>query len=112
MELHLGKERFAELTTFLGDYMTNYKSPVKTDVFMEIRSGMLNISPIGRKCTQQQRDEFDIWDRQTKSRENIVEFLKQKYEGWGLKFSIGGQISIDVFPGQLLYSFFSQLEIS
>jgi len=98
MEQHLGSERFADLISFLGDYMTKYDVPVKTQQFMEIRTGMLNISPIGRKCSQAERDDFDKWDKQTKSREAIVEILKQKYESWGLKFSIGGQISIDVFP--------------
>ena len=28
----------------------------------------------------------------------MVAALEQRFQGWGLKFSIGGQISIDVFP--------------
>lgn len=30
---------------------------------MEFRSGMLNVSPIGRNCSQEERDEFEKYDK-------------------------------------------------
>ena len=30
--------------------------------FIEFRSGMLNISPIGRNCSQEERDEYEKFD--------------------------------------------------
>jgi len=32
--------------------------------FIEFRSGMLNISPIGRNCSQEERDEFERFDKE------------------------------------------------
>ena len=29
---------------------------------MEFRSGMLNISPIGRNCSQEERDAYEVFD--------------------------------------------------
>ena len=30
--------------------------------FVEFRSGMLNISPIGRNCSQEERDAYEVYD--------------------------------------------------
>ena len=31
--------------------------------FIEFRSGMINVSPIGRNCSQEERDEFEKYDK-------------------------------------------------
>ena len=31
--------------------------------FIEFRNGMLNVSPIGRNCSQEERDEFERYDK-------------------------------------------------
>ena len=59
---------------------------------------MLNVSPIGRSCSQQERDDFVQLDNQLKIREQFVKALRERFTAYGLTFSIGGQISIDVFP--------------
>ncbi len=33
-----------------------------TGTFIEFRNGMLNVSPIGRNCSQEERDEFERFD--------------------------------------------------
>jgi len=97
-ENFLGKDRYDEMIKFFYDYIASIDIPVKTDEFVEVRTGMVNVSPIGRKCTQQQRDEFYEYDKQHNIRKAMVEVMQKKFDGWGLKFSIGGQISIDIFP--------------
>uniref|UniRef100_A0A3P9NGX6 Phosphomannomutase n=1 Tax=Poecilia reticulata TaxID=8081 RepID=A0A3P9NGX6_POERE len=84
---------------------------------------MLNVSPIGRSCSQEERQEFYELDQvrtasascccsrccgsvnqlvcflqREKIREKFVSVLKEEFRGKGLSFSIGGQISFDVFP--------------
>ena len=60
---------------------------------------MLNVSPIGRACSRSERNDFEAWDKQSKCRETMVAVLEKEFgERFGLKFSIGGQISFDVFP--------------
>ncbi|XP_011528533.1 phosphomannomutase 1 isoform X3 [Homo sapiens] len=66
--------------------------------FIEFRNGMLNISPIGRSCTLEERIEFSELDKKEKIREKFVEALKTEFAGKGLRFSRGGMISFDVFP--------------
>ena len=39
--------------------------PVKRGTFIEFRNGMLNVSPIGRNCSQEERDEFEKHDLAT-----------------------------------------------
>mmetsp|Transcript_47610 Transcript_47610/g.126250 ORF Transcript_47610/g.126250 Transcript_47610/m.126250 type:complete len:122 (-) Transcript_47610:11-376(-) len=59
---------------------------------------MINISPIGRNCSQEERDAFEAYDNIHKIRQTMVEKLQKEFADLNLKFSIGGQISFDVFP--------------
>ncbi|VBB30306.1 unnamed protein product [Acanthocheilonema viteae] len=60
--------------------------------------GMLNLSPIGRCCTQEERLQFVAYDKEHGVRQKFVKRLQDFTEGWNLNVCIGGQISIDVFP--------------
>lgn len=60
--------------------------------------GMINVSPIGRNCSQDERDAFEQYDHVHHVRKAFVEKLKQEFADYNLTFSIGGQISFDVFP--------------
>ncbi|KAF2315331.1 hypothetical protein GH714_038852 [Hevea brasiliensis] len=66
--------------------------------FIEFRSGMINVSPIGRNCSQEERDEFEKYDKVHNIRSKMVSVLREKFAHLNLTFSIGGQISFDVFP--------------
>ena len=59
---------------------------------------MLNVCPIGRNCSQAERDEFERYDGVHGVRAAFVRALEAKFAHLSLKFSIGGQISFDVFP--------------
>jgi len=75
------------------------KLPIKRGNFIEFRKGMLNVSPIGRSCSQTERDGFVQYETTVEPvRAKFVEALKEKFADSGLSFSIGGQISIDIFP--------------
>lgn len=43
-------------------YVADLEIPVKRGTFIEFRNGMLNVSPIGRNCSQEERDEFEKFD--------------------------------------------------
>jgi phosphomannomutase len=93
---HLGEQLYGELINDCMLEMSKIKLPVKRGVFLELRTGLLNICPIGRSCSQTEREEFEKYDNEFKIRENLCNVLSSKYKN--LRFSIGGQISIDVFP--------------
>jgi len=95
---HLGEEKLKELINFLLHYIADLDIPVKRGTFIEFRVGMLNVSPIGRNCSQEEREQFNAYDNQHKIREKMVAVLNQKFGHLGLAYVIGGQISLDVFP--------------
>ncbi|CAG8654058.1 15353_t:CDS:2, partial [Acaulospora colombiana] len=45
-----------------------------------------------------ERNEFQAYDKEHKLREDFVKVLREKFADYGLTYSIGGQISFDVFP--------------
>ncbi|GAB2211367.1 hypothetical protein Droror1_Dr00024679 [Drosera rotundifolia] len=94
----LGDEKLKEFINFTLHYIADLEIPIKRGTFIEFRSGMLNVSPIGRNCSQEERDDFVKYDKIHNIRGKMVEILRQKFAHLNLTFSIGGQISFDVFP--------------
>ncbi|KZZ93073.1 Eukaryotic phosphomannomutase [Ascosphaera apis ARSEF 7405] len=95
---YLGEERYQTLVDFCLKYIASVKLPRKRGTFVEYRNGMVNISPVGRAASVEERNEFEAFDKEHKIRETLVEALRKEFPDYGLTFSIGGQISFDVFP--------------
>ncbi len=97
---HLGEERVQRLINFALGYMSGLELPCKRGNFVEFRTGLINLSPVGRSCSQQQREEFARLDEERGIRRDFRRALMQEFplETAGLQFAIGGQISVDVFP--------------
>ncbi|KFR12043.1 Phosphomannomutase 2, partial [Opisthocomus hoazin] len=95
---HLGEDILQDLINYCLSYIAKIKLPKKRGTFIEFRNGMLNVSPIGRSCSQEERVEFCELDKKEGIREKFVADLRREFAGKGLTFSIGGQISFDVFP--------------
>ncbi|MCO5576663.1 hypothetical protein L7F22_030478 [Adiantum nelumboides] len=98
LKTFLGEERLKEFINFTLHYIADLDIPIKRGTFIEFRSGMLNVSPIGRNCSQEEREEFEQYDNLAKVRETMIRVLREKFAHLSLTFSIGGQISFDVFP--------------
>ncbi|CAG9971635.1 unnamed protein product [Clonostachys byssicola] len=94
----IGEDQYKELANFALHYIADLDIPVKRGTFIEFRNGMINISPIGRNASTQERLDFEKYDKEAKVRETFVAKLKERFGHLGLNFSIGGQISFDVFP--------------
>ena len=59
---HLGNDNINELINFILAYLANLDIPVKRGTFVEFRNGMLNVSPIGRNCTKEERNQYEQYD--------------------------------------------------
>ena len=94
----LGEDKVKKLINTSLAYMATIDIPVKRGTFIEFRTGMINLCPVGRSCSQQERDQFYAYDLIHKVREKMVTYLNEELKDLNLTFSIGGQISIDVFP--------------
>lgn len=95
---HIGEDNYQKMINVCLRVLSDTTIPVKRGNFIELRNGMINISPIGRSCSQKERDDFDVWDKENKIREKIINSIQTELPELDLQFSIGGQISIDVFP--------------
>ncbi|MDR1375222.1 MAG: HAD-IIB family hydrolase [Holosporaceae bacterium] len=64
--------------------------------YIEIRVGMVNFSVLGRDCSPEDRERYNLWDKQNGERERIAFDLAKNYPSYDI--SIGGNISIDIVP--------------
>jgi len=94
----LGESKVQSFINYCLSYMSKLTLPCKRGTFIEFRNGMINVCPVGRSCTQEQREEFNKYDQVHKVREDFVTALEKEFPDLGMKFSIGGQISFDCFP--------------
>jgi len=94
----LGEESIKKLINTSLNYMSKLDIPKKRGTFIEFRTGMINLCPVGRSCSQDEREEFFDYDNENNIRRNMVKYLSEELKDLNLSFSIGGQISIDVFP--------------
>jgi phosphomannomutase len=97
----LGEENYKKIVNACLKCISEIDIPEKRGNFIELRNGMINISPIGRSCSQIERENFYEFDKENHIREKMIRNLKYELNdvnNLNLTFSIGGQISIDIFP--------------
>uniref|UniRef100_U5EKG9 Phosphomannomutase n=1 Tax=Corethrella appendiculata TaxID=1370023 RepID=U5EKG9_9DIPT len=98
IQRHLGEDTLQRFINFVLKYLSELKLPYKRGTFLEFRNGMMNVCPLGRQCTVAERKEFNEYDQIHHIRKNMIEALKKEFKDVDLTYSIGGQISFDVFP--------------
>ncbi len=103
----IGEKNYKNLVNICMSSLIELDPPIKRGTFIEARTGMINVSPIGRSCSQSEREEFNKSDFIFKYRENLINSISNKWNSYRyenniidleLCFSIGGQISVDIFP--------------
>ncbi|KAI3386872.1 hypothetical protein SNEBB_004517 [Seison nebaliae] len=95
---HIGEETSQELINHCLGYMSQLTIPVKRGTFVEYRNGLINVCPVGRSCSVEERKQFAEYDKKFKIREKFVENLQEKFSEKKLQFAIGGEISFDIYP--------------
>lgn len=86
---HVGEEKLQTFINYALGYMSKLILPIKRGTFIEFRDGLINVCPVGRSCSQSERDQFAAFDQEHNVREKFVEDLKKQFPDLGLKFSIG-----------------------
>lgn len=69
--------------------MSELKLPFKRGTFVEFRTGMLNISPVGRNCSVEERNRFEEYDKEHHVREKFIQAIKKEFPDLPLTYSIG-----------------------
>lgn len=63
LKTYLGEDKLKELINYVLHYIADLDIPIKRGTFVEFRNGMINVSPIGRNCSQEERDNFEAYDK-------------------------------------------------
>lgn len=75
----IGESKYKELVNYILHYVADMDVPVKRGTFVEFRNGMINVSPVGRNASTQERNEFEQFDKVSGVRAKFVEDLKKKF---------------------------------
>ena len=75
IQQHLGEDNLKRIINWTLAYIAALDIPIKRGTFIEFRTGMLNISPIGRNCSREERLEFNAYDEEHGVRTAMVEAM-------------------------------------
>ncbi|TGZ67749.1 hypothetical protein CRM22_004628 [Opisthorchis felineus] len=95
---YIGEKLVQKFINYCLGYLSKLELPFKRGTFIEFRKGLINVCPVGRSCSQEERDEFAKYDEEHQIRQKFVDDMRSHFGSMELQFAIGGQISIDVFP--------------
>ncbi|XP_053985024.1 uncharacterized protein LOC128893669 [Hylaeus anthracinus] len=98
IQSNIGEEALQDLINFCLKYISELHLPFKRGTFIEFRKGIINVSPVGRNCTLEERLQFFEYDIEHQIRRKFIVALKKQFPDLALTYSIGGQISFDIFP--------------
>ena len=59
----MGEERLQKFINFTLSELSKITLPAKRGNFIEFRNGLINVCPVGRSCSQEERDQFGEYDK-------------------------------------------------
>merc|ERR1711916_14083 len=68
-------------------YIADLDLPIKRGTSIELRTGLINVSPIGRNCSQAERMEYEKYDIANNVRKNFVAALEKEFPDYKMRFS-------------------------
>ncbi len=80
----LGEDKYKELVRFMLHYIADLDIPIKRGTFVEFRNGMVNVSPVGRNASVEERNTYEKYDKEHKIREKFIAVLREKFPDLGL----------------------------
>ena len=97
----LGQEKYDTLKKYFLDYIETIDVPFKVGNYLDERSAVINVSPVGNPITLEQRQEMKIWESEKHPVEKMRKACEDKFgKEYGLRFTKGGIKSFDVFPSE------------
>ena len=82
----LGEDVYKKLVSFILRYVADLDIPIKRGTFVEFRNGMINVSPIGRNASVQERKEYEEFDLKNGIRKAFIEAIKKEFPDAGLTY--------------------------
>jgi phosphomannomutase len=81
---------------WLSVQLTESEFHIRTGLHFEHRPGMVNFSIIGRNCTQDERRQYVLWDKEFNERDTIANAFNTMFPD--LEAKVGGETGIDISP--------------
>ena len=94
----IGEKNRQELLNVILFELSQIILPCKRGHFIEVRNSCINVSPIGRLCSYEEREQFNEYDKIHNVRQNLINKIQPILQKNDLVAVIGGMISIDIYP--------------
>jgi len=75
----IGEDAYKKLVKFILHYIADLDIPKKRGTFIEFRNGMINVSPIGRNASIEERNEYEKYDLENGIRRTFIEAIRAAF---------------------------------
>ena len=93
-----GDSVLQRLINFSLRYMSELELPAKRGTFVEFRTGLINLCPVGRSCSYEERLQFAEFDQKNNVRLKFKQALEKEFGELGLKQTHSNVDTILSFP--------------
>lgn len=80
----IGEAKYQKLVKFILHYIADLDLPKKRGTFIEFRNGMINVSPIGRNASNEERAEYEEYDLEHGIRKTFIDEIRKAFPDMGL----------------------------
>lgn len=84
------------MKSMLNELLGNSLFKVRSGNHIEVRPGLINFSIPGRNITQEQRNMYIKWDKETQERDLLAQMIGESFPNWDCK--VAGETGIDIVP--------------
>jgi phosphomannomutase len=96
---HIGNTFLEELSNDEHIDTLNFNQyGIKTPTHVDIRSGLIYLSPVGMESDDNYRNLFVEYDNKTNWRKLMISILAENTKNTGLVYTIGGSVGIACYP--------------
>lgn len=76
----IGEEQYQKLAKFILRKISDLEGlPAMRGTFIEFRNGMINVSPVGRNASTEERNQFEAYDLKAGVRKTLIDDIKKEF---------------------------------
>lgn len=86
----------SELLKSVAEWIASSRYPLRIGPHVEARTGMINVSVIGRNAWVEERQAYARHDKESGERQALVDLIAERFPEY--EATCGGEISVDITP--------------
>ena len=103
----------SDMISYLETVLKNSEFKIRSGPNIEYRTGMISFSVVGKAATEEERNRYKTWDKNSRERKTISDHINKNFQN--VIAIVSGDTSVDVFKKKhdktQIFQYFSKEEV-